>query len=242
VTSDVIWHDLECGAYVEDLPLWRALAEERGDPILEIGAGTGRVALDLARHGHRVTALELDPALLAELERRARSLQVHPVLADARDFSLPTRFSLLLVPMQTVQLLGGGAGRRPFFARVRDHLRAGGLAAIAIIDTLEPFDEEELVAVPLPDICELEGIVYSSQPTAVRADADGFVLERRREAISAAGERVVEANAIRLDRLAPAELEAEARAAGLKAAGRLRVPATADYAGSIVVLLGTADG
>jgi SAM-dependent methyltransferase len=238
----VIWHDLECGAYVEDLPLWRALAEERGDPILEIGAGTGRVALDLARQGHRVTALDNDPTLVAELERRARSLPVDPVLADARDFSLPARFALLLVPMQTVQLLGGRAGRRPFFARVRDHIAAGGLAGIAVTDTLDLYDEAELAVGPLPDICEVDGVVYSSQPTAVRADADGFVLERRREAVSAGGERVVEANAIRLDRLAPTELESEARAAGLTPAGRLRVPATADYAGSIVVLLETADG
>jgi SAM-dependent methyltransferase len=238
----VIWHDLECGAYVEDLPLWRALADERGDPILEIGAGTGRVALDLARRGHRVTALEHDPTLLAELGRRARSLPVHAALADARDFSLLTRFALLLVPMQTIQLLGGRAGRRPFLTRARDHLRADGLAGIAVTDTLDLYEEAELALAPLPDICELDGVVYSSQPTAVRADADGFVLERRREAISAAGERVVEADAIRLDRLAPAELEAEARAAGLEPTGRLKVPATADYAGSIVVLLETADG
>ncbi len=34
----VIWHDLECGAYAEDLELWRSLADEYGDLVLDIGA------------------------------------------------------------------------------------------------------------------------------------------------------------------------------------------------------------
>ena len=68
----VIWHDIECGAYAEDLPLWRSLAAEYGDPVLDVGAGTGRVALDLARAGYRVTALDRDPELLAALESAPR--------------------------------------------------------------------------------------------------------------------------------------------------------------------------
>jgi hypothetical protein len=53
-STEVVWHDLECGAYRADLPLWRELAARArfGSPILDVGAGTGRVALDLARAGH----------------------------------------------------------------------------------------------------------------------------------------------------------------------------------------------
>jgi hypothetical protein len=39
---DAAWHDLECGAYAEDLPLWRMLAGTVGGPVLDVGAGTGR--------------------------------------------------------------------------------------------------------------------------------------------------------------------------------------------------------
>ena len=103
----VIWHDLECGHYAEDLELWRSLVRDHGDPVLDIGAGTGRVTLDLAREGYRVTALDRDQELLAELARRAGDLKVRTVLADARDFELAERFAVCVVPMQTVQLLGG---------------------------------------------------------------------------------------------------------------------------------------
>ena len=38
----VIWHDVECGAYVEDLALWRSLAAEHGDPVLLAQVGERR--------------------------------------------------------------------------------------------------------------------------------------------------------------------------------------------------------
>ena len=68
----VVWHDVECGSYAADLPLWRRLAAERGGPVLDLGCGTGRVALDLAAQGHDVTGLDVEPALVAEFAARAR--------------------------------------------------------------------------------------------------------------------------------------------------------------------------
>ncbi len=233
----VIWHDVECGAYAEDLPLWRSLAEEHGDPVLDVGAGTGRVALDLARHGHRVTALDTEPELIAELERRAAGLDVTGVVADARDFDLFERFALCIVPMQTIQLLGGAEGRTAFLRRAARALSPEGVLAVAIASMLDLFEVVDGGPAPLPDIREIDGVVYASQPTAVRADPEGFVLERRRERITVSGDRSVDQNEIRLDRLTVPELEAEAVAVGLRAAGRAEVAATADYVGSEVVIL-----
>jgi SAM-dependent methyltransferase len=233
----VIWHDLECGGYAEDMPLWRALADEQGDPVLDIGAGTGRIALDLARLGHRVTALDRDAALLNELSARADGLEVETVVADAREFELGRQFPLCVVPMQTIQLLGGERGRHDFLRCVRPHLSRGGVLAVALSEMLELFDDAEGSPMPLPDVCERDGVVYYSQPTAVRADRDGFVLERRRETVSVAGTRIVEQDLIHLDRLDAAALELEARALGMRPAGRRKVPPTRDYVGSTVVLL-----
>ena len=75
----VIWHDLECGSYQQDLSLWLGLAQAQGSPILDIGAGTGRVTLPLARDGHQVVALDIDGELLSELERRASSFEVDAI-------------------------------------------------------------------------------------------------------------------------------------------------------------------
>jgi SAM-dependent methyltransferase len=233
----VIWHDLECGSYTEDLELWRELAREHGAPILDVGAGAGRIALDLARRGHRVTALDLDLELLAELERRAEGLPLRTVLGDARELDIDERFELCIVPMQTIQLLGGGRGRGAFLAAARRHLVAGGVLAAALSVQLETFEVQAGARGPLPDICELDGVVYSSLPTAVRVDDDGFVLERRREIVTATGDRSVQEDRIRLDRLAPETLEREAAQAGFTTLPRREVPETRDYAGSTVVTL-----
>src|SRR3954447_1225634 len=79
--ASVVWHDLECHAYTADLALWRVVAgraARRGKPcdVLDLGCGTGRVALDLGAHGHRVTGLELDATLADELRRRAAAQNV----------------------------------------------------------------------------------------------------------------------------------------------------------------------
>jgi SAM-dependent methyltransferase len=235
-STAVLWHDLECGGYAEDLPLWRELAAAAGGPVLDVGAGTGRVALDLAGHGHEVVALDADGELLAALAERAGDLPVQTVRADARDFDLDRRFALVLVPMQTVQLLGGPPGRAAFLRCARAHLAAGGLLAAALADALEGFDAEHDQP-PLPDVREVDGTVYASRPVAVRDTGDGVVLERIRETVDPAGHRAAETDAITLDRLDAATLAAEGEAAGLAALEPRAIPATDEYVGSTVVML-----
>jgi SAM-dependent methyltransferase len=236
---NVIWHDLECGSYQEDLVLWRSLADRYGGPVLDVGAGTGRVSLALARAGHRVTALDRDPELIAELERRAAELEIATLCADAREFDLaPERFRLIIVPMQTIQLLGGSDGRSAFLRCAAVHLAPGGVLAIAISEVLEPFQVIDGLPGPLPDMCEIGGVVYASHPTAVRASGTGFVLERRREVVGPDGERSVSEDRIRLDHLTRHQLRREAAEIGLRPFGAAEIAATDEYVGSTVVILG----
>jgi SAM-dependent methyltransferase len=234
--TDVLWHDIECGGYDLDLPLWRELADREGSPVLDVGAGTGRVALDLARRGHEVVALDRDPALLDALRERAGDLAVSTVAADARDFALERRFALVIVPMQTLQLLGGRAGRARFLERARDHLASGGLLAVALADALDAFDADHDLP-PVPDLREVGGVVYASRPVAVRDLGDRAAIERVREVVALDGTRTVSDDVVELDRVDADELAVEAAAFGLRAQAPRRIAATLEYVGSTVAML-----
>jgi SAM-dependent methyltransferase len=252
----VLWHDLECGAYTADLPLWRELAGRAGPAgagarsgaVLDVGAGTGRVALDLARRGHRVTALDHDPGLLHALRERAAeaSLQarVQTVCADARTFELSrSDFVLCLAPMQTVQLLGGADGRIAFLRRVRAHLRPGGLLACAIVTDIDPFDCDAGDPGPSPEIARLDGSVYVSRATRIHLGRRSIRIERERSVLAKTlcnhGDTELSRDLVELDRVSVSRLRREGREAGLTALGTRSIPATDEHTGSAVVMLGT---
>jgi SAM-dependent methyltransferase len=237
--TEVVWHDVECGAYAADLPLWRALAEAEPGPVLDVGAGAGRVALELARHGHDVCALDRDPALLAELAARAGAagLDVRTKVADAAGFELPgPPFGLILVPMQTIQLLPGRAARAAFLASAREHLAAGGLVALALSEEMRAFEADPRHPLP-PDTGERDGWRYLSYPVAIRPRGDVVVLERVRQAIAPDGSASTAEDTIELASLTAPQLESEGAAAGFRPEPRARVAETDAHLGATVVML-----
>jgi SAM-dependent methyltransferase len=231
--SAVVWHDAENGAYSGDLVLWEELAAAAEGPILDLGCGTGRVALHLARRGHPTVGLDLEPELIAALAERAEGLPLRAVVGDARGFELEEEVALALAPMQLAQLLADSTERTESLGCIASHLRPGGRAALSIVERLPAAAEGPP---PLPDVREVDGWVYSSLPLdAVDIGAE-IVIQRLRQTVSPDGELSEEENEIRIRTLAADELEGEGVAAGLRPLPRRRIPPTDLHVGSTVVL------
>lgn len=235
--SAVIWHDAENGAYTGDLALWEELAATVDGPILDIGCGTGRVSLYLARRGHTTVGLDVDPELIAALAERGAGLPLQAVVGDARRFELPGDIALALAPMQLAQLLADGAERVECLACVASHLRPGAQIALSIVERLPAAAEGPS---PLPDVCEVDGWVYSSLPLDAVDIGPEIVIQRLRQTVSPAGELEEEENEIRIRTLAAEQLEREGVEAGLTPLPRRQIAPTDLHVGSTVVVLGKA--
>lgn len=62
---DAAYYDLvHAGQSAEDVGLWLSFAGRTDRPVLEVGTGTGRIAIELAAAGHRVTAIDPSEAML----------------------------------------------------------------------------------------------------------------------------------------------------------------------------------
>lgn len=130
------YYELQIADYEEDLAFFAELAWRTGGPILELGAGSARVAMHLAGAGHRVTGVDDSPRMLAlgrsKLPPRLRKLATL-VQGDMRTLDLPDRaFALAFMADGTFAHLITQEEQRAALAAVRRHLQPSGLLVLAL--------------------------------------------------------------------------------------------------------------
>ena len=132
----VRFYDLFYGERVDDLPMYRDFALAAGGPILELGCGTGRVLIPLAADGHQITGLDVSAAMLAAAQAKAGAAglrdRVSLLQGDMRDFSLPTRFALAFIPINTFMHCRDGGEQLACLRCIRRHLQPGGRLVIDV--------------------------------------------------------------------------------------------------------------
>ena len=241
LTDRAIWQLVEFGSYTADLPLWRELAAAADGPVLELGAGAGRVSLDLAEAGAEVIAVERDSEVAGRLETSAaeRGLNVSVVVADLgapADLRLPSNPALAVGPLHLIQELDGAA-RPALLGRLAELMAPGGTVALTLVDESTLLSAGAAATQILPDMRELDGWVYSSEPLWVQVGDAVLTVRRLRERVSPDGqmERTVQDDI--LHRISPDRLELEGEEAGLRRAGRRQLSSGPNEADSAVVLL-----
>jgi SAM-dependent methyltransferase len=131
-------YDLEYG-HDYDLPFWLSLAAREAGPIIEWGAGTGRLAAPLAASGHDVTAVELSAAMVERGKSKDQS--VGWILGDMRSADLGRRYEMAICAFNSFLCLRSIEDALAFLRNAREHLVQGGLLGIEV----SAFSPEELV-------------------------------------------------------------------------------------------------
>jgi SAM-dependent methyltransferase len=125
-------YDAYISQFDEDLPFWISLAQTSGSPILELGCGTGRVLLELAKSGFEIEGIDCDPAML-EIARSKLipgfqdQIKLH--IEDVRNFSISESFALIIIPCNTFAYFNQEESEQ-ILKRSSSHLNPGGQLVI----------------------------------------------------------------------------------------------------------------
>jgi SAM-dependent methyltransferase len=116
----------------DDVRFWSALAERTAGPVLEIGCGTGRVALEIARAGKDVFGVDQSDAMLNVFRRKLSAepdveRRVSLTKGDMRTFQLGRTFPLVLIPFRPLQHMLTLEDQIAAFENARRHLEPDGL-------------------------------------------------------------------------------------------------------------------
>lgn len=145
------YYDLDLQDDPGDLDLYLAMAARTGGPVLELAAGSGRLAVPLAEAGYQVTGVDIDAAMLARARaawervgatrggagrgsgrRSATPGQLDLVEADLVTLDLPGRFGLAFIALNSLFQVGPADRQRAAIASLARHLRPGGVAVVDV--------------------------------------------------------------------------------------------------------------
>jgi SAM-dependent methyltransferase len=126
---------------LQDVAFYREAAREFGDPILELGCGTGRITMALAEDGKRVTGLDLSERMLEHAVKKRASVfveareRVHLVQGDMAHFDLGEKFRLIIIPFRPFQHLLEVQKQMDCLNCVRKHLAPSGRLILDVFQT-----------------------------------------------------------------------------------------------------------
>ena len=134
-------YDIEY-AHDYDLPLWLSLAGREAGPVIEWGAGTGRIAVPLATAGHDVTAIEISGEMVERGREKAGNAGW--IVGDMRHADPGPRYGLAVCAFNSFLCLNSIDDALAFLRNTREHLVPGGLLGIEV----SAFSPEELAGSP----------------------------------------------------------------------------------------------
>lgn len=142
-----------------DIPFYKKQVKKYGDPVLELGCGTGRITIPIAREGYDITGLDLSDRLLRRALDKAKSddIDIKLIKGDMRNFSLEKSFNLIFIPFNSIHHILTLDEMEKVLNNVKKHLKPGGRFIVEFfnpdLDVLnrDPNEEHEVTEYQNPD-------------------------------------------------------------------------------------------
>jgi len=124
---------------LDDIPFYIDYAKQQNGEILELGCGTGRVALKLAENDFHVTGLDLSQEMLdifrSKLKKRPNLKQNITIIhGNMANFSLNKKFSMIIAPFRAFQALTDENDIKNSLNCIKNHLAENGIFIINVFD------------------------------------------------------------------------------------------------------------
>ena len=133
------FYDPDLGDWDDDLQMVELYAARCGSPILELGCGTGRVLLPLARRGYRITGIDASAAMLEQAQAKVTGEDLGELVTlvqqEMGELELGERFTLAFAALNSFAHLHTTGDQLAALARIHRHLNPGGLL---ILDLFNP--------------------------------------------------------------------------------------------------------
>jgi SAM-dependent methyltransferase len=145
-----------------DLNFYVELCRSRGGSVLELGCGTGRVMIPIARAGCSITGLDLSEHMLARCRQNLKIQptdirdRVHTIQADMTDFALGEQFDTIIIPFRPLQHILSLREQMACLACAHRHLREGGILAFDVFQLSFPRISDPSIFNETEDIPEFE--------------------------------------------------------------------------------------
>jgi SAM-dependent methyltransferase len=132
-----------------DRPFYREIIGASGQPVLDVGCGTGRLLLDYLAAGFDVEGVDNSPEMLALCRTKAQQLGLQPTLylQQMETLDLPRRYRTIIVPSSSFQLLTDPPAATAAMERFFHHLAPGGTLVMPFMILWTPDEQAHTVEI-----------------------------------------------------------------------------------------------
>jgi ubiquinone/menaquinone biosynthesis C-methylase UbiE len=183
----------------DDRGFYLDVIRERGEPVLDVGCGTGRLLLDYLRLGIDIDGVDNSAEMLAICRRKADRDGLGPnlYLQPMEDLELPRRYATIIVPSSSFQLVTDPADAVAALAGLRRHLEPGGTLAMPFIAMDGPREEHWVREAEMEDGSIVRRTASAAYDPDTRLESTDDLYEQLRDGSVVRSERHQRPNATR---------------------------------------------